>query len=166
MILGIGAAAFTVVHVVLSLVAIGSGFVVVFGLFTARRLPAWTAIFLATTALANLTGFLFPFHGMTLSIEMGIPSLAVLMLAVIARYSRKLAGTWRHTYVVSVMIALYCEVAVLVAKVFAKVLAPTAQNPGLSEPLLNLTQLAVFVAFAAGVHFALKRFRSGPGHRI
>jgi len=106
MILGIGAAAFTVVHVVLSLVAIGSGFVVVFGLFTARRLPAWTAIFLATTALANLTGFLFPFHGMTLSIEMGVPAITVLLLAAIDRYTGIFSGVWRHTYVVCVMVTI------------------------------------------------------------
>ncbi|PYU19351.1 MAG: hypothetical protein DMG32_24635 [Acidobacteria bacterium] len=40
---------FTFAQVVLSLVGIGSGFVVVFGLLTAKRLDRWTALFLAST---------------------------------------------------------------------------------------------------------------------
>ena len=37
---------FTIVHVVISLVAIGSGFVVLFGLIAGKRLDGWTAFFL------------------------------------------------------------------------------------------------------------------------
>ena len=40
---------FTLAQVVLSLVGIGSGLVVIFGLLTARRLDGWTVIFLAST---------------------------------------------------------------------------------------------------------------------
>jgi hypothetical protein len=166
MIPGLSAATFTLVHVILRLVAIGSGVVVVFGLLTARRLPFCTALFLAATVLTSLTGFLFPFHGMTLSIEMGIPALAVLLLAAIGRYSRKLAGAWRHTYVVSVMIALYCNVVVLVAQIFARFLAPTTRAPQRPGLLLELAQLAVFAAFAAATHLALKRFRSTAARRV
>jgi hypothetical protein len=42
-----GLTTFTFVHVVLSLIGIFSGFVVVLGLLTARRLDGWTALFLA-----------------------------------------------------------------------------------------------------------------------
>ncbi|MCI0624158.1 MAG: hypothetical protein L0387_21330 [Acidobacteria bacterium] len=41
-----GMTTFTFVHVVLSLVGIGSGFVVVFGPLTSRRLKCWTTLFL------------------------------------------------------------------------------------------------------------------------
>jgi hypothetical protein len=38
-------ATFTLVHVLLSLVGIATGFVVVFGLITAKQLDRWTAAF-------------------------------------------------------------------------------------------------------------------------
>jgi hypothetical protein len=57
MILGMTTATFTVVHVVLSLIGIGSGFVVGVGLLAATRLNGWTALFLASTVATSVTGF-------------------------------------------------------------------------------------------------------------
>ncbi len=166
MILGMSTATFSLLHTVLSLVGIGSGFVVVFGLLTARRLPFWTFLFMTTTALAILTGFLFPFHRMTLTVEMGIPVLAVLMLAAIDRYTGIFAGMWRHTYVVSIMIALYCSIFVMVAQLFAQYLAPTAREPDRPGLLLYFAQIVVFAVFAALTPLALRRFQSTPSHKI
>jgi putative flippase GtrA len=59
MILGMSVAAFTLVHVVLSLLGIISGIVVLWGMFGANRLDGWTAFFLATTVATSVTGFLF-----------------------------------------------------------------------------------------------------------
>lgn len=42
---------YTLIHVVISLLAITSGFGVLFGLITGMRLDVWTAFFLATTVL-------------------------------------------------------------------------------------------------------------------
>jgi len=166
MILGLPTATFALIHLFLMLFGIAFGFIVVFGLLTARRLPVFTALFLSTTALACLSGFLFPFQGMTLSIEMAIPTLAVLLLAAIERYTGIFAGMWRHTYVVCVMAALYCTVFVLVAQLFARYLAPNARTPWEYGRLYNLAQFAVFAAFAVVTYFALKRFRSRPGHKV
>src|SRR5689334_4892514 len=91
---------FTLIHVGISLVAILAGFVVLFGMLTAKRFDRWTVFFLATTALTSLTGFFFPFHGVTPAIVVGIISLAVLAVAFYARYSRQLAGKWRKIYVI------------------------------------------------------------------
>jgi hypothetical protein len=44
MILGMTTSTFTLVHVVISLVGIGSGFIVVYGLLTGKRLDGWTAL--------------------------------------------------------------------------------------------------------------------------
>src|SRR6266446_586266 len=96
-----GMTPFTFVHVVLSLVGIGSGFVVVYGLFAAKRLDAWTAAFLASTVATSVTGFLFPFERFLPSHAVGLISLAVLAVAVLARYALHLAGAWRRVYVVS-----------------------------------------------------------------
>ncbi|MDQ1472231.1 MAG: hypothetical protein QOJ99_3711, partial [Bryobacterales bacterium] len=89
---------FTLVHVVLSLLGIGSGFVVVFGLIAAKRLDGWTALFLATTVATSLTGFLFPFHKLLPSHVVGIVSFVVLAFAMLARYARLLTGAWRWIY--------------------------------------------------------------------
>jgi hypothetical protein len=56
-----GITTFTLIHVVLSLVGIVAGLVVAGGLAAGRRLDGWTGLFLATTALTNITGFGFPF---------------------------------------------------------------------------------------------------------
>jgi len=48
------------IHVLISLVGILSGFVVLFGLLTAKLLNRWSAIFLTTTVATSLTGFVLP----------------------------------------------------------------------------------------------------------
>src|SRR5271167_3633125 len=111
-----GLTIFTLIHVVISLVAIGSGFVVLFGLVTGKRLDGWTAFFLATTVATSVTGFGFPISGFTPGI--GIVSLVVLALAIYARYSRHLAGGWRRVYVVGATLALYLNFLVLIVQSF------------------------------------------------
>jgi hypothetical protein len=65
MILGMSVGAFTILPVIITLVAIGSGLIVVGGMFASDRLLVTTALFLFTTALTSVTGFLFPIHGFT-----------------------------------------------------------------------------------------------------
>ena len=60
MVFGMSLGTYTLVHVVISLVGIGSGFVVLYGLLTGKRLDRWTAVFLATTVVTSVTGFGFP----------------------------------------------------------------------------------------------------------
>ncbi len=112
MILGMTTSTFTFVHVLLSLVGIGSGFVVVFGLLTGKRLDGWTALFLATTVATSVTGFLFPFDHLLPSHKVGIISLVVLAVAILARYAFHLTGAWRRVYVISALVALYLNVFV------------------------------------------------------
>ena len=109
-----GMTIFTFVHVVLSLVGIFSGFVVVIGLLTTKRLDGWTALFLASTILTSVTGFLFPFHHFMPSHGVGIVSLIVLAVAIFARYGRHLTSAWRRSYVITSVIALYLNVFVLI----------------------------------------------------
>src|SRR5262245_1642926 len=61
MILGMSLSTFTTLHVVLSLIGIVAGLVVAWGMLAGKPLPALTALFLATTVLTSVTGFLFPF---------------------------------------------------------------------------------------------------------
>src|SRR5437899_2272163 len=138
-------AAYTLAHVVISLIGIFSGFVVMFGLLTAKRLGCWTGVFLATTVATSVTGFLFPFHGLTPAIVVGIISLVVLAVAGFALYARHLAGAWRKVYVVGAVVALYLNVFVLVVQAFLKVPLLNAMAPTQSEPPFKLTQLVVLM---------------------
>jgi hypothetical protein len=162
MILGI--TPLTFVHVVLSLIGIFSGFIVVFGMLTGEKLDGWTELFLATTILTSATGFFFSFHGLLPSHVLGILSLLVLPVAIYARYSRQLAGGWRHTYVITAMIALYLNFFVLVAQLFMKVPALKAMAPTQSEAPFKLTQLVVLILFVGLTIAAAKKFRGEPGH--
>src|SRR5438132_14171576 len=101
MIFGMTTSTYTLVHVLLSLVGIASGLVVVFGLLAGKRLDGWTALFLVTTVATSVTGFGFPFDHLLPSHKVGIISLAVLAVAILARYAFHLAGGWRRIYVIS-----------------------------------------------------------------
>ncbi len=149
--------AFTLFHVVLSLVGIASGFVVVYGLLTSKWFEGWTSVFLATTVATSVTGFLFPFHQFLPSHGVGILSLIVLAIAILARYRFRLAGGWRRTYVITAVIALYFNVFVLIVQLFLKVPALKAIAPTQSEPPFQVAQLAALLLFAwLGTRAAIK----------
>jgi hypothetical protein len=162
MILGMSVAAFTQFHVALSLVGIASGLAVLYGLWHANRLPAMTCIFLVTTVATSVTGFMFdsPFDPAR---AVGLLSLLVLALAILALYVFKLSGRWRLIYVVSALIALYFNVFVLVAQTFQKVAFFHALAPTQKEPPFAVAQGIVLVAFIAAGVVAAKRFHPGPG---
>lgn len=151
---------FTLVHVLISLVGILSGFVVVFGMLSAKRLDGWTRLFLWTTVLTSVTGFMFPYHGFLPSYVAGIVSLLVLAVAIFARYRRHMAGGWRRTYVITSVIALYLNVFVLVVQLFRKVPALKALAPTQSEPPFKVAQLVVLVLFAVLAILATIKFRN------
>jgi hypothetical protein len=157
-----GMTTFTFVHVVLSLIGIFAGLVVMVGLLAAKRLDGWTALFLASTVLTSVTGFLFPFHRFLPSHAVGILSLVALAIAILARYTFHLAGAWRRIYVITAMIALYFNVFVLVVQSFLKVPALKAMAPTQSEPPFKVAQLVVLALFAVLTIFASIRFRNNP----
>src|SRR5436309_5629069 len=72
---GMPLATFTFVHVVLSLIGIGSGLVVMSALLRGRERGGWTALFLATTVATSVTGFGFPVDHLLPSHIVGIISL-------------------------------------------------------------------------------------------
>jgi hypothetical protein len=160
MILGMTASTFTLVHVIISLVGIGSGFIVTFGLLTGKRLDGWTALFLATTVATSVTGFFFPFDHLLPSHKVGIISLVVLVVAILARYGLHLAGAWRRIYAVSAMIALYLNVFVGVVQAFEKVPALKAMAPTQTEPPFLVAQIAVLVIFVGLAILAAIKFRN------
>jgi hypothetical protein len=152
-------ATYTFVHVALSLVGIGAGFVVMFGLFTGKRLDGWTLLFLVTTVATSVTGFGFPFEHFLPSHGVGVISLLVLTVAILARYTFHLAGAWRWLYVVGAVVALYLNVFVGIVQAFQKVPALKAIAPTQSELPFLLSQLVVMALFVMLAIVAAIRFR-------
>jgi hypothetical protein len=162
MVLGMSLSTFTLLHVIISLAGIGSGFIVLFGLLSGKRLDGWTAIFLTTTVLTNLTGFLFPFEGLKPSYIVGGISLLVLAIAIWARYGGRLAGSSRWIYVVSAAVALYLNCFVAVVQAFLKIPALHALAPTGSEPPFLVAQTVVLAIFVWLTWLAAKRFPVVP----
>lgn len=162
MILGMSVGAFIILHVIITLVAIGSGLIVVGGMFASNRLPITTALFLFTTLLTSVTGFLFPIHGFTPALGVGIVACVVLAVALFALYKARLAGPWRWVYAITAVVSLYLNVFVLVAQSFAKVAVLHASAPTQTEPPFAVTQAAVLAIFVLITLIAVIKFRPAP----
>jgi uncharacterized membrane protein len=150
---------FTTIHVIISLIAIFAGLVALAGMLNNSDLHRWTAIFLAFTVATSVTGFLFPFHGFTPAIGVGIISMILLAIAIFARYSRHTVGHWRWLYVVTAIMSLYLNCFVLVVQSFQKIPALKALAPTQSEPPFAVAQLTVLVLFIVLTIISLIRFR-------
>jgi hypothetical protein len=163
MVLGMSLSTFTSVHVLISLIGIGSGLLVLYGMLRGKRYDGATAIFLVTTVLTSVTGFLFPFEHLLPSHIIGVISLVALAIAIVARYSLRMVRAWRSIYVVTAVLALYLNVFVLVAQIFMKVPAAHALAPTGKEPPFLVAQLIVMALFIVLGIFAVKNFRLEKG---
>jgi len=152
---------YTIVHVVISVIGISTGWVVLFGLLAAKRLDGWTALFLASTVATSVTGFGFPFEHLLPSHVVGVISLVVLAAAVFARYARHLAGSWRRIYVIGAVASLYLNVFVLIVQSFQKIPVLKALAPTQSEPPFAIAQGVVLVLFVVLGFLAVGKFRPG-----
>lgn len=155
------------VHVIISLIAIVSGVIVMFGLLGSQSRPGLTAIFLLLTILTNATGFLIPplvTEKLLPSHIIGGLSLVLLAIACIALYAMQLKGAWRPTYIVTALVSLYLNVFVLVIQSFLKIPALQALAPAVppnppSGPVFAAVQGIVLVFFAVMIIGAWRRFR-------
>jgi len=153
---------YTIIHTLISLVAILTGFAVLFGLLTGNRIDGWTKWFLISAVATTVTGFFFPFHGITPAIKLGIISSVVLVITIYARYAKHLAGAWRWIYVVGASVTLYFNVFVRIVQSFEKIPALKAMAPTQSEPPFKLTQLVVLALFVILTLVAVIRSRPEP----
>ena len=158
MVFGMSLETYTLIHVLISLAGIGSGLVVLYGLLNGKRLDGWTSVFLVTTVATSATGFGFPFGHLLPSHKVGIISLVVLAIAIVARYAFHLGGAWRLIYVIAAAIALYLNVFVGVVQSFEKVPGLKALAPKQTEPPFLVAQLAVLIVFMLLTILAAVRF--------
>lgn len=138
---------FTLIHVVLSVLGLIAGLVVAGGLISGARLDGWTAFFLATTVATSITGYGFPADKVLPSHVVGGISLVALAICLYARYGQKMAGSWRRTYVVTAVTALYLNAFVLMVQLFVKTPALVKLAPTQQEAPFALTQGLVLVLF-------------------
>jgi hypothetical protein len=145
---------FTMIHVLISLIGIVAGLVVVYGFLAGEKLPTWNWVFLAMTILTSVTGFFFPFHGITPGIVVGVISLVVLAVAVVAW--RK---GWSKTYIVTATIAEFFNVLVLIVQSFQKIVPLHALAPQGTEPITNVAKVLALIVFVAAAWVAIRRGR-------
>jgi hypothetical protein len=155
MVLGLTLQTFTFLHVTISLIAIAAGLIALIAMIGGGEFKAITALFLICTALTSLTGFLFPFEGITPGVVIGILSLIVLAVALVAR-----RRGWRGTYVITAILALYLNVFVLIVQSFEKVRSLHALAPTQTETPFKVAQLLTLVLFVALTTLAFKRYRT------
>jgi hypothetical protein len=163
MILGLPIETFTLLHVLVSLVGIVCGFMVVAGLLAGRHAEPLTAVFLATTALTSLTGFLYPVTAFGPRHVVGIVSMALLAAAAVGLYGFRLAGAWRYVYAVGALLALYLNTVAAIVQAFRKVPVLAAWAASEAVPQVEIVQAGVAVAFVVLAVLALRRGGARPG---
>jgi hypothetical protein len=175
MIVGLSIATFTLVHVIITLIAIASGLIVVFGLIGSHRLPKLTALFWLTTVLTSVTGFMFflaPTQAkmFTPAAGTGVVATVVFLVALFALYVRHLYRKWRWIYAITTVISLYLNVFVLIVQSFEKIKLINPAAPMVGPPFapptdfqFAVTQGVMLVIFVMLGLIAAIKFRRGPG---
>jgi hypothetical protein len=153
---------YTTIHVVISLIAIVTGFIAVFEMIGNKRLGVWNAIFIWTTVATSVTGFGFPITGVTPGIIVGIISLVLLAVALAALYGQHFAGPWRWIYVFTAIAALWFNVFVGIVQSFQKIASLKALAPTQSEPPFQIAQGVALVLVVILAILALRKFRPLP----
>ncbi len=159
MLLGLSLAAFTNLHVIISLIAIVSGIVVFYGLLNSQRMDSVTGVFLLFAALTEITAFMLPYHGQTPAVTVGIVSSVILIVTILARYAFGMRSFWRPVYVIGAVMSLWFNLFVLVAQSFGKIPALHALAPKGSEPPFAVAQGLVLLIVIVLGYLSVRRFR-------
>jgi hypothetical protein len=109
---------FTLIHVLITFVAIGSGFWLMWGFIRNNPGLIITEIFLTFTFLSSALGFLFPITRLTPALTTGVVAMLVLVPTLAAFYIFKLKASWRTVYVIGAVVSLYLKCFVLVVQAF------------------------------------------------
>ena len=155
----LGMTIFTFIHVVISLIAILSGLIVLFGMVNNDRMDLTTAIFLLFTVATSVSGFFFPIQGLTPALIIGMISMGLLALAIAARYAFAMRGAWRWIYIATAETAQYFNSFVLVVQAFLKIPALHALAPSGSEAPFVIAQSIVPLFYVVVGYLAVRRFR-------
>jgi hypothetical protein len=154
-------------HLIVCLIALLAGVLVLIALCGGRRRPAWDAVLLLSTGLISLTGFALPSPLGTPTPDpariLGALELVVVVVAASALYAGHLARAWRGTYVVTIVLAVYFNVFVVVAQAFLKIGVLHAFAPTGKEPPFLIAQLVTLALFVVIGVTAIRGYR---GHTV
>lgn len=149
------------IHVAISLIGIVSGIVALSGLAARHWSQRWQFVFLVATALTSLTGFLFPFAGVTPAFAFGLVSLVLLVVAALALSSKAQHRSSSTIYVLAATAALYLNVVVLIVQVFQKISVLQALAPTGTEWPFLVAQLVSLAGIILLGFFAVRGVRTG-----
>jgi hypothetical protein len=147
------------IHTAISLAALALGVPAVAQLFGGRYASRWTTGFLIAAIATSVTGFLFPFIGVTPAFAVGVVALAVLGIAVVARYTFHFAGRWRWIYASGIVTSVYLLAFVGVVQAFQKVPVLSAAAPTQTELPFVIAQIGTLTAFVVLGVLAAFKFR-------
>ena len=171
MIIGLSFQTFALIHVAITLIAIASGFIVVFGMIGSHRLPALTGLFWIMTVLTTITGFMFflspdQVKTVTPAAATGIVATVAFVIALYALYVKDIAGPWRWIYALGAVISLYLNVFVLIVQAFEKIKLINPVAPMVGPPFapptdfqFAVTQGVALVIFVMLAIVAAIKFR-------
>lgn len=145
-------------HTALSIVALLLGVPAVLRLSFRAGGSSRESAFLAAASATTLTGFMFPFHGITPAIIVGVISAFVLILTFFAR--KKMARIhrgWSIRYIMGIIVSEYFLLFVAVAQAFGKIPSLHAMAPTLKEPPFGIAQGIVLLMFVALALSAIRR---------
>jgi hypothetical protein len=150
---------FTFIYVVLSMMAIGTGITVLFGLLTGELFYKWAVLFLQCTLAISLAGLLFPFHDFLPTRWVSMLSVYGSGVAFLAWRKFHLTGVWSSVFALSATVVLYLDVLIASAQVFKYISLFREQPQAQSELPYLVTQLMLMVFFVILGFIVVKRFR-------
>jgi hypothetical protein len=98
--------------------------------------------------------------------------MVLLVIALLARYAKYLAGAWRWIYVVTALASLYLNVAVLIIQSFQKISFLNPRAPQVGMPMFSeavntqfvVAEAVALVFFVVACLIAVFKFH--PGRRL
>jgi hypothetical protein len=160
--LGMSLPAFTLLHVLISLVGIATGLVWLLAYIKGTWRPVWAIAFLLTTIATSATGFLFTTPTFSPAKVVGVISLVVLAVALVVVVFVGLRGRWRALFLVTATMGLYLNLFVLVVQAFQKLPPLHALAPKGGEPPFAVVQGALLIAMIALGFLAVRRGKAWP----
>jgi hypothetical protein len=156
----------TLIHAAITLITIGAGTRVLYGLLNKKLLRNWVVTFLRCTLAMSVAGLLFPFDRLQPIHWLSMLSVYMAGVATLALCKFHLAGFWRSMFAFSTPVILGFDVLVALSQMF-KLITPFRElAPTQSEPSYLATQLVVIVLFLCLAISAVNRFRVEPPQSI
>lgn len=149
----------TTFHTILSLIALGLGLPAIVILLGKNLSDGYTKWFLITAVATSVTGYFFPFHGVTPAIVVGGIALLSLAGVIAARYRFHYKSLWAWVYAGGIVLNVWLLVFVTIAQIFDKVPFAHDLAPTKSEPPFAIAQLVALVFFVVLGIRTLRKFQ-------